>query len=76
MENSKRFVLFKNDYKKEGDNKPDYKGFLYLEDGTVKDLAGWVKENDKGKYISGVYSEQRTKTEPEATTKADDSLPF
>ena len=63
MENSKRFVLFKNDYKTEGSKQPDYKGFIYFEDGSQQELSGWVNENDKGKYLSGSWKEMYIKPE-------------
>ena len=33
--------VFKNNFKKEGDSKPDWKGDLKLEDGTVIKIAMW-----------------------------------
>ena len=46
------FVLFKNKFKKEGTNEPDYKGFMHI--GEVEfEMGGWIREGAKGKFISG-----------------------
>lgn len=43
--------LFKND--KDGNEaRPDYKGELKLENGETIRLAAWIKEGQKGKFMS------------------------
>ena len=44
-------TLFINDYK-ENANHPDYKGELKTLDGKVYEVAGWVKQGQKGDFIS------------------------
>lgn len=48
-------TLFKND-RKTKDNQPDYKGKLNVE-GTLYDIAAWVKEGKRGKFLSLRISE-------------------
>jgi len=51
------FSLWKNEYKKEGDKKPDYTG-TGLVDGEKKDFSLWINEDKNGKrYLSGNYKE-------------------
>ncbi len=56
--------LFKND---KGDNaaRPDYRGELMV-GGTLYELAAWIKEGQKGKYmsLSAKPKETSTKTTP------------
>lgn len=42
--------LFKND-KDGNDKRPDYRGDLKI-DGTVYELAAWIKQGNKGKFMS------------------------
>jgi uncharacterized protein (DUF736 family) len=42
--------LFRND-RKEEDRHPDYKGQAMI-DGTLYDIAAWLKEGKKGKFFS------------------------
>ena len=42
--------LFKND-KGGNDKRPDYRGDIML-DGKVYELAAWIKEGNKGKFMS------------------------
>lgn len=45
--------LFRNTYKKEGENSPDYRGKIATPDGTEYNLAGWVNKTKKGdSYLS------------------------
>ena len=44
-------TLFPNDYK-EAPNHPDYKGELKTPEGKVYEVAGWVKQGQKGDFIS------------------------
>lgn len=43
--------LFRND-KKSKDIQPDYKGSLCLPDGSTVQIAGWIKQGAKGKYLA------------------------
>lgn len=43
--------LFKND-KQGNDRAPDYKGDLTLLDGSKVRLAGWIKQGQKGSFLS------------------------
>ena len=49
-DNNLRGVLFKND-RKERDNHPDYKGSAEI-DGEEYWLSAWIKEGQKGKFMS------------------------
>jgi uncharacterized protein (DUF736 family) len=48
------FSLFKNTYKQEGTNQPDYTCSVYNKDTqkSTKIGGGWIKEGKNGKYIS------------------------
>lgn len=61
--------LFKNGYKKEGDNQPDYKGGCLI-NGVLMDMAAWIKETDKKvKYMQFKFSPPYKKTDPGAYVK-------
>lgn len=77
--------LFRND---KGDNpaRPDYRGEIKI-NGVVYELASWIKEGAKGKFmsLSAKPKEQKAKPAPKAkqvTSVADledddlDSVPF
>jgi uncharacterized protein (DUF736 family) len=49
--------LFRNEHKKQGDNKPDYKGMIADFDGRQFNLAGWVKETKGGKKFLSLKME-------------------
>ena len=49
-DNNLRGVLFRND-RKESDNHPDYKGSAQI-DGVEYWLSAWIKEGQKGKFMS------------------------
>ena len=55
FDDTNTFVLFKND---KGDNpkRPDYTGKLNI-DGVEKQIAAWIREGAKGKFMSGTISE-------------------
>ena len=72
-------TLFKNDYKK-AENHPDYKGTFYDQHGAKWDLAAWIKEGQKGKFMSLKVSEPYVKDEPKRpepqNLQLDDSDPI
>lgn len=50
-------AIFSNNYKSEGDSKPDYKGKIDV-DGKAKEIALWVRTDKNGaKYFSVKISE-------------------
>lgn len=62
-------TLFKNDYKKDGDNLPDYKGNCMV-GGMKWEIAGWVKPTSKGgKLLSLSFKVPYQKTDPGAYVK-------
>ncbi len=86
MENNfnNTIVLFKNEYYKEGENKPVLKGKLVI-DGVEKEIALWVKEKDGKNYYSGKISAPYVKegskpTDPlkrgQVSNDDDSGLPF
>ena len=58
------FSLWKNSYKKDGDNKPDYTGTAMVNDRKL-DCAMWINEDKNGKrYLSGTFKEPRKNDNP------------
>ena len=54
--------LFRND--KKSDNAPDYKGGFADPNGVEYEIAGWLKEGKKGKYLSLKISLPRERDKP------------
>lgn len=54
--------LFLNEYKEDGDKKPDFRGKGNI-DGVVKDISVWVNRNDDGsvKNLSVKFQEEYKK---------------
>lgn len=84
-DNSMRGVLFKND-RKERDQHPDYKGQCEVE-GVEYWISAWIKEGQKGKFMSLSFTPKEEKRnpparEPKQQTRAqqrdypDDDIPF
>ena len=73
-------ALCKNEHKQGGDNKPYYRGNFRGLDGKDYDLAAWVKDGKKGKFLSLKVSEPRQKEAPKEAPaqaeKLDDEIPF
>lgn len=74
-------TLFKNN--KDGNEKrPDYRGEINV-DGTVYELAAWIKEGRKGKYMSlnakpkgGSEQDRAIASGPPPPPADDEPLPF
>ena len=69
--------LFKND---KGDNpkRPDYRGSITIE-GRQWELSAWIKEGQKGKYMSLSAQPPRERSEPKPAADPapfDDAIPF
>ena len=58
-DNTNKGVLFKND-RRESDNHPHYTGKINI-GGQEKRLAAWLKEGQKGKFMSLQISEYQEK---------------
>ncbi len=71
-------TLFINEYK-ESANHPDYKGEIKTPDGKTYEIAGWVKQGQKGDFISLNIQEPYVKkgdAPSSANGVSDDNLPF
>ena len=80
-DDTNRGVLFKND-RKEQDNHPDYKGSINV-GGEEFWLSAWIKEGQKGKFMSlSVKPKEDAPAKPAPKKQvvrdefADDSIPF
>jgi uncharacterized protein (DUF736 family) len=74
-----RGVLFKND-KKESEKHPDYTGRINV-GGKEMRLAAWIKEGQKGKFMSLMVSEFQKQEAPKQTgagklADMSDDIPF
>ena len=73
--------MFKNDYKKDNEKAPDYKGKCNV-DGTEKEMAMWVSKTKDGKpYFSVRFSEvwvsdDRDVSPGDGVEDKGDNLPF
>ena len=63
FDDTNRGALFKNDYKEQGDNKPDLTGKLNVEGKSYR-IAAWEKTSDAGKNYLSLQL-----TDPEARDK-------
>lgn len=56
-------TIFKNKFKEDGDNKPDYKGEIMWR-GEKIEIAHWVKQGQNGKFFSVKLQEPREQSSP------------
>jgi hypothetical protein len=72
-DNTNTFTLFKNE---QGDNpkKPNYTGLANI-DGIEFRIAGWIREGQKGKFISGTIQLKDGDVKPKAV-EVDEDVPF
>ena len=69
-------TMFRNDRKEEGSKQPDYRGDLKL-GGELLEVAGWIKEGKKGKFLSiTVKPKQEQPTRAARPTHDDGRAPF
>jgi uncharacterized protein (DUF736 family) len=77
-DNTNKGVLFPNQYKEDGDTKPDYLGNINVNGGEWS-LAAWANTSKNGKdYLSIRVSEPREKNETKQNSSKDsgDDIPF
>jgi len=78
-DNTNSGVLFPNQYKEDGDTKPDYLGSVNV-NGEDWRLAAWANTSKKGKeYMSIRVSEPKEKSNGQQQNNSkdtDDSIPF
>jgi len=80
-DNTNRGVLFPNQYKEDGDTKPDYLGNVNV-NGEEWRLAAWANTSKKGNEYMSVRVSEPKETSTENGTKqnssesTDDSIPF
>ena len=72
--------IWKNDYKEQGDNKPEYKGQVNV-DGKLYEISLWINTTESGKkYFGARLSEPYVKPEPsegeEQPQAESDDIPF
>jgi len=75
-QNENNGVLFKND-KKTQDKHPDYRGEANV-GGTEYWLAAWIKQGQKGKFMSIAFSlkDEPAKTVNPVDDELDEGIPF
>ena len=75
-DNTNSGVLFANNYKEEGDSRPDFVGSLDV-NGAEYRLAGWKNTSKAGKrYISVKVEEPKPKDEEGSSKEEKGELPF
>ena len=75
-DNTNSGVLFANNYKEDGDSRPDFVGSLDV-NGTEYRLAGWKNTSKAGKrYISVKVEDAKPKDEEDNSKKEKEELPF
>jgi|TARA_X000001388_G_scaffold77612_1_gene79468 uncharacterized protein (DUF736 family) len=75
-DNTNSGVLFANQYKEQGDSRPDFVGNINV-DGNQFKLAGWKNVSQGGKrYISVKVSEDTQEGQQEQKKQSEEELPF
>ena len=75
-DNTNSGVLFANQYKEQGDSRPDFVGNINV-DGNQFNLAGWKNVSQGGKrYISVKVSEDTQEGQQEQKKQSEEELPF
>jgi hypothetical protein len=75
-DNTNKGALFRNDDKREGDEKErDYSGTLNIE-GTEYWISGWVKTSKKGMRYLSLAAKPKEETQKASATEMNDSIPF
>ena len=69
------FTLFKND-RKEADNHPDYKGEGKDLQGQSIEIAAWIKEGKKGKFMSCSFKVASARQAKQEAPPDDSDRPF
>ena len=71
-------TLFKNPNKTPDNNQPEYSGQIMTQDGKLQQIAAWLKDGTKGKYMSLKLSEPYVKDKSSAVESQpkDEDLPF
>jgi len=69
------FIFSKNEKKTE-EKHPDITGSLIDENGKKWKLAGWTKEKDGRKFVTGNLSEFKEFDKPTVANNTKDDLPF
>lgn len=76
-------TLFRNNKKVDGSMQPDYRGELSM-NGVLCEIAGWIKEGQKGKWMSLSVKPKEAPAEQPTTRRAtgepgnapDSDIPF
>ena len=71
-------TIFKNTFK-ENSNQPDYKGEINV-DGTLKEVALWIKDGKNGKFFSvqvqAPYQKPGAQPQQQVTNTTEEDIPF
>ncbi len=70
------FSLFRNAKKLPGDRLPDYRGEGKDVDGNAIEVAAWVKDGAKGKFMSCVIKPKSATQPPPKPPQDDFDAPF
>lgn len=65
-------AMFPNNYKQDGDKKPDFKGNAKV-NGVLVEIAGWWKDGAKGQFLSLKFQEPR---QAEQSSHPMDNAPY
>jgi len=74
------FSLFRNVKKLDGDRQPDYRGDGLDNAGNPIEVAAWIKEGAKGKFMSCTFKLKEVKptqyAQPRSVPDDDSDIPF